>query len=101
VEALKLYDQATALKPDFAEAWNNKGVTLVGLGRFSDAVDAFDKATALNPNLADAWANRGAALWELGRPKQAIASMDKALQIQPDNQAVINLRQQAREKMRR
>ena len=100
-DSLKLYEQATALKPDFAEAWNNLGVALLNVGRASEAVAALDKATALKPNFASAWANRGAALWQIGRVKLAIASMDKALEIDPNNKDAINLRQLAREKLKR
>ncbi|AFZ16631.1 protein kinase domain-containing protein [Allocoleopsis franciscana] len=100
-ESLKLYQQATAVKPNFAEAWNNQGVSLLALDRITEAVTAFDKATALKPGFANAWGNRGAALWKLGRFDDAIVSMDKALQIQPNNPDIINLRQQAREKLGR
>lgn len=100
-ESLKLYQQATAVKPNFAEAWNNQGVSLLALDRITEAVAAFDKATALKPGFANAWGNRGAALWKLGRLDEAIVSMDKALQIQPNNPDLVNLRQQAREKLRR
>lgn len=100
-DSLKLYEQATALKPDFAEAWNNLGVALLNVGRASEAVVALDKATALKPDFAEAWANRGAALWQIGRVRLAIASMDKALQIDPNNKDAINLRQLAREKLKR
>jgi eukaryotic-like serine/threonine-protein kinase len=100
-DSLKLYEQATALKPDFAEAWNNLGVSLLNVGRASEAVGALDKATALKPDFAAAWANRGAALWQMGRVRLAIASMDRALQIDPNNKDAINLRQLAREKLKR
>lgn len=100
-ESLKLYQQATAVKPNFAEAWNNQGVSLLALDRITEAVAAFDKATALKPGFASAWGNRGAALWKLGRFDDAIVSMDKALQIQPNNPDIMNLRQQAREKLGR
>ncbi len=100
-DSLKLYEQATALKPDFAEAWNNLGVALINVGRASEAVGALDKATALKPDFASAWANRGAALWQMGRVRLAIASFDKALQIDPNNKDAMNLRQLAREKLKR
>ncbi|NES19354.1 MAG: tetratricopeptide repeat protein [Symploca sp. SIO3E6] len=100
-KALELYNQALKLNPNFADAWQNKGVTLYKLKRYSEAVSAFDKTIALKPNSADAWSNRGAALWALQDFDGAIASMDKAIQLDPSNQAVINLRQQVREKLGR
>jgi Flp pilus assembly protein TadD len=76
-------------------------VSLLALDRITEAVAAFDKATALKPGFANAWGNRGAALWKLERFDDAIVSMDKALQIQPNNPDIVNLRQQAREKLGR
>ena len=36
--AVKLYEKAIAMKPDYAEAHNNLGVTLQELGQLDDAV---------------------------------------------------------------
>jgi Flp pilus assembly protein TadD len=99
--ALTQYQQATALKPDFAEAWNNQGVALLKLNRPSDALNALEKATQLQPQFANAWANRGAALWKLERYDQAIASVEKAVKLQPDDPEIVNLRQQIQEKLGR
>src|SRR5919199_4866703 len=101
IDALKLYQRATALKPNFAEAWNNQGVALLKLDRPTEALAALEKATSLQPNFANAWSNRGAALWSLGRYEDAIVSLDKAHQLKPDDQDIINLRQQVMEKLRR
>ena len=37
-EALQAYDQALALKPDFAEAHSNRGNALYDLGRLEEAL---------------------------------------------------------------
>jgi len=42
-EALKAYDKAIKIKPDFAEAWYNKGVALGNLGLYNEALKAFNK----------------------------------------------------------
>jgi Flp pilus assembly protein TadD len=50
------FRDAIALRPDFAEAWFNLGVTLDGLGKQPEAVEAFRKAAqfgAGNPNIAE------------------------------------------------
>jgi serine/threonine protein kinase/Tfp pilus assembly protein PilF len=101
IDALKLYQRATALKPNFAEAWNNQGVVLLKLSRPAEAFDALDRATKLKPNLANAWSNKGAALWSLGRYEEARVALEEAHKLKPDDQDIMNLRQQIREKLRR
>ena len=45
--------QAIALKPDYAEAYNNRGNALRDLKRHADALASYDKAFALKPDLAE------------------------------------------------
>lgn len=51
LEALTLYRDLAALHPDQAEIQANLGLTLNGLSRHEDAVEAFRKASRLDPNL--------------------------------------------------
>ncbi len=83
--ALLSYEKAIAEKPDYADSWYNKGVTLGVLGRDEDALAAYDKATAVKPDYADAWLNKGATLGELGRYEDALAAYDKAIAIKPND----------------
>ena len=53
-DALVSYNQAIALKPDFAEAHSNIGITLQELGRFDDAITSYNPAIALKPDYAEA-----------------------------------------------
>ena len=48
-EALKAYDKAIELKPDFSVAWNNKAFSFSSLGRYEEALNAYDKAIELKP----------------------------------------------------
>ena len=83
-EALASYDKAIALKPDYAEAYNNRGIALQGLNRPEEALASYDKAIALKPDYAEAHRNRGNALRDLKRPAEALASYDKAIALKPD-----------------
>ncbi|MGA9383224.1 MAG: tetratricopeptide repeat protein, partial [Phormidium sp.] len=83
-EAIVCYDKALEIKPDFHEAWYNRGVTLGNLGRYSEAIDYFDKALEIKPDFHEAWNNRGVTLGNLGRYSEAIDSYDKALEIKLD-----------------
>jgi tetratricopeptide (TPR) repeat protein len=83
-EAIAAYDKALQIKPDFHEAWNNRGNALDDLGRCEEAIASHHKALQIKPDFHEAWNNRGNALGNLGRDEEAIVSYDKALQIKPD-----------------
>jgi tetratricopeptide (TPR) repeat protein len=82
--AVELIGKAIALRPDSAQAYNNRGNVLELLGRFEESLADFDRAIALAPNLADTYANRAAILRNLGRPEEALASCDEAIRLAPD-----------------
>ena len=83
-EALASYDKAIALKPDFAEAYSNRGNALRDLKRPEEALASYDKTIALKPDYAEAYSNRGSALLDLKRAEEALASYDKAIALKPD-----------------
>jgi len=83
--ALKAYDKAIELKPDYTVAWHNRGFILGKLGRHEEALKAFDKAIELKPDYAEAWNNRGVALGKLGRHEEALKAHDKAIELKPDD----------------
>ncbi|EIC19818.1 alpha/beta hydrolase family protein,tetratricopeptide repeat protein [Thiorhodovibrio frisius] len=83
-EALQAYDQALALKPDYAEAHSNRGTALDDLGRLEEALQAYDQALALKPDYAEAHFNRGNAVKDLGRLEEALQAYDQALALKPD-----------------
>jgi tetratricopeptide (TPR) repeat protein len=78
-EALGQFDQAVALKPDYAEAYNNRALILQDLKRPGDALTSLDRTLALAPDNARAQNNRGAVLQDLKRFEEALAAHDKAL----------------------
>ena len=45
-EAIKAYDKAILLKPDYAEAYSNKGNALQVQGNFEESIEAYNKALA-------------------------------------------------------
>jgi tetratricopeptide (TPR) repeat protein len=84
-EAIIAYDKALQIKPEYYEAWNNRGSILCDhLGRYEEAIASFDRALEIKLEYYKAWHNRGNALGNLGRNEEAIASFDQALQIKPD-----------------
>jgi tetratricopeptide (TPR) repeat protein len=52
---------ALALRPDYAQAWNNLGVALARRGRHAEARTKFEAAVALRQDYGRAWLNLAAA----------------------------------------
>ena len=49
-EQLDAFERATALDPDNAEAWFNKGYALCGMGKCGEGILAFERVAKLDPN---------------------------------------------------
>ena len=79
--ALKVFDKATELKPDYAGAWNSRGVALGKLGRYEEALDACDKAIELKPDYANAWYNKACAYSLIGDKENALKNLSKAIDL--------------------
>ena len=67
------------------DALNNKGVALIYLGKYDEAISYIDEAISKDANYVYALNNKGAALIYLGKYDEAIGYIDKALAIDPDN----------------
>ncbi len=90
-EALASYDQALAMAPD-AAMLNDRGITLIELGRVEEALQSFDRALAEDARFAAAHFNRALALASSGRNADALAGYDAVLVCQPDSVAALNNR---------
>ena len=44
------YDRAIALKPDYTDAYSNRGNALLELKQYDAALQSFDKAIGLRPD---------------------------------------------------
>jgi len=73
--AVKSFEKAVALKPDYIEACYNLGVTLKELGQPDAAVKCYEKAVALKPDHANAHNNLGNALSDLGQLDDAVKKL--------------------------
>ena len=78
------YDRAIQLKPEFSDAYINRGNAKQELGQPEHAIADFNKAIEIKPDFAEAYFNRGNAKLELGQLEHAIADFDKAIEIKPD-----------------
>ena len=82
--AVKHYELTLAIKPDYAEAHNNLGITLKALGQLDAAVKRYEQALAIKPDFTEAYNNLGNALKDLGQLEAAVKHYEQALTIKPD-----------------
>jgi tetratricopeptide (TPR) repeat protein len=81
--ALASFGRALKVRPDSAEAFSNRGLTLHALKRLEEALASYDRALKVRPDFAEAHFNRGGTLRELQRFEEALASYDRALKVRP------------------
>jgi len=76
--ALKYFEDAVKLAPDFGPAWGNLGVARRRAGDVSGAFDAYREALALDPDNPTILANLAALYGSLGRREEAEAALQAA-----------------------
>ena len=77
------FEKAVALKPNFADAYNNMGNAFKAQGELEKAIVAYKKALAIKPNFASGYYNLGVVLTEQGKLEEAVETYKKALVINP------------------
>jgi tetratricopeptide (TPR) repeat protein len=82
---VELYSQAIRLKPDYADAFNNRGVTRYDKGDLEGALQDYDEVIRLTPNYAIAFNNRGSARYDKGDLDGALKDYNEALRLKPDH----------------
>ena len=88
-DAVKSYEKAVAIKPDYADAHFNLGNILRDLGELDGAIKSFVKTIEIMPEYDEAQYNLGVTLQELGQLNEAIEQYEKALSINPENADLI------------
>jgi len=84
-QALLVYDDATSRWPNLALLWNNRGNSLLELGRHAAAAESYRRALQLVPELHDARVALASCLQSLGYLHEALAACDVVLQAVPDH----------------
>lgn len=83
-DAIKCYDKAIMMKPDYVPAYINKGAALIRLGKYEDAIITHDKAIEIWPDSPIAYYNKATALTYAGRLKEAILCYNEVIKFNPD-----------------
>lgn len=82
-EKLRCYGEAIRLKPDFAEAYNNRGIARGLNGDTEGEFRDLDEAIRLQPDFVTAYCNRGLAR-QWTDTDGAFRDLDEAIRLQPD-----------------
>jgi tetratricopeptide (TPR) repeat protein len=83
-EKILAYSEAIRLKPDFADAFNNRGNTRYSKGEMDGAIEDYTEAIRLKPDHADAFHSRGLARVSEGDRDSAIKDYSQAIRLKPD-----------------
>jgi tetratricopeptide (TPR) repeat protein len=83
-EALGHFQEATRLKADFAEAYNNTGTCLLLLNRPAEAAAQYEQALVYKSDYSEAQYNLGDAFFGLGRFPEAAQHFQEAVRLKPD-----------------
>jgi len=82
-EAIRHFEAALALKPDYAEALNNLGLALSQNGRPREALPYLQKSLQLKPDAHQTHNNLGIALAGAGRLEESLQAFTEAARLAP------------------
>ena len=84
IDSAQMFETATKIKPDYAEAHFNLGVVLKASGKTEEAIECYKKAIYLVPNYPAAHNNLGNIYKDLNQLDDAVKSYETAIAIKPD-----------------
>ena len=91
-KAIELYNQAIDIKPDFSEAYNNRGLLKKKINDQEGALQDYNKAIELAPNNAGTYNNRGVLRKDLNDNEGALQDYNKAIELDPNDEGKYNNR---------
>jgi len=82
-DALRAFNEALRLKPEYDVAWLLRGHTLRRMGDFDGALQSFAQALRNNQDTEEGWMGLAGALHELRRPKEEVEAYDQLIKLHP------------------
>ena len=82
--AIDIYSQAIKIEPDFAEAYNSRGIAYDGMGDYDQAIRDYNKAIELKSDYVKVHNNRGIAYVNKGDYENAIRDFNQAIELKLD-----------------
>lgn len=83
-DAIREFQEALQIDPDYAEAHGNLGDTLLQTGKLDEAMAQWKRAVDLNPRYPQAHYNLGLGFAKQGRLTEAIEQWEEVLHIEPN-----------------
>ena len=83
-EAIRIFEEALRIKPDYPEGQNNLAVALWQAGRSQEALEHWKQALRIKPDYAVAYNSLGVALAQQNGVSDAIRCFGEALRLKPD-----------------
>ena len=84
-KAIPAYSKAIYLRPDYAEAYNNRGSSNGELSQYDNAIADFNQAIILDPNDAEAYYNRGIVHFSRNNYDDAFTDFNMAILLKPNH----------------
>jgi tetratricopeptide (TPR) repeat protein len=84
-ESIAAFQQAIAVKADFAHAWFQIGSSYINMKKFKEAADAYKKYADLTPDDPSGWLSIGVAYMQAKDFEAALAPLKKCVDLKPDN----------------
>ena len=85
LDAIRSFELALRVDPQFVDAWVKKGYAHFHLGEYTVASNAYDKALEIDVNNAEAWNLKGLAYYKLKNYEKAIDCCEKSIDIDPND----------------
>jgi len=83
-DAVKSYEKAILINPQFIFAHNNLGNVFKDLNKFEEALSRYKESIKLKPNYAEAYYNQGLVYKKLNKYIESIKSFENAIKIKKD-----------------
>lgn len=85
LDAIRSFELAIRIDPQFVEAWVEKGYAHFHLGEYSVAISAYNRAIELDVENGPAWNLKGLAYYKMKNYEKAIECCEKAIDIDPND----------------
>ena len=83
--AVEAFTLAIGVNPNFALAYNNRGISKAMLGDDQGAIEDYTRSLEINKNYSPAYLNRAASKYNTSDYYGAIADYGEALKLDPEN----------------
>lgn len=89
-QEVEAYNKSLMVNPLNLSCLHNKGITLMQLKRWDEAVDCFGQITKIDPNYREAWRNQAISYWNGKKFEEAIQAAEEAARLDRSQQDLLD-----------